>query len=245
MSRISRINLVLSGLAVVALLTWGTYSVTLTQTSPSDPAAITSAASEGAVRATFGFPNGTTVMPGSTEEYIISLKTNIPSNASLCICLLPNGKGFVDSPVGWIAPTSNDTAYDKNYLLFTFTFCSGSRCQYGFGRGSYGTIWFSDPQGNITQPMRTFSFGAGSTGEDAIETAIAEMTTPGNYTLHYLNTSSENFSARVVFARSQVWFYRSSPYLFAGAFTLALGAAVLGSTVLVSLTTLRHSRRTP
>ncbi len=245
-SMIYRVSLVLSGIAVVALLTWGTYSVLLIQTSPSDQAAIISEASKGFIRATLGFPNGTTVPPGATREYIIFLKTNIPPEIAPNAYLLPNGKGAAEGPLEWTAPTSNDTSYDKNYVIFTYTFCSSSTCQGGFGRGTYGTIWLSDPLGNITQPMETVSTGGGGpTGGDGVETAIAETVTPGNYTLHYANTSNANFSARVVFAQSHIWFSRSRPYLYAGALTLALGAAVLCSIVVVSVTSLRQSRRKP
>ncbi len=218
---------------------WGGYAVLFIQTYPDDQGGITNAALASEVNRASTFPgNGTVIRPGSRAQFIMVFKTNIPANVSPELSSLPGGQGYVYGPLPWESPISNDSSYDVQYAIFTFSFCFKGGCFYSFG--PYGNAWLSGPQGNISRFMDTNRYaGLESLFQGGVGTVIPEIQTAGNYTLHYFNNYSGNVTGKVAMGWSVVVFSRSRPYLYAGWATVASAAAFSTITGLVYLRKLR------
>lgn len=99
-------------------------------------------------------------------------------------------------------------------------------------------MWFSGPQGNLTASLVTTKYGGIVTRPFSdFQTSIFDVPSPGNYTLNYINTGSENSTGIVSMGTSSVVFTR--PYLYAGVTTNVLAVALAVVTGFV----LRRKRR--
>ncbi len=227
------------------MLTWESYAILWTQTSPSDQASIVNAVLDHESLFANNVGNGTVISSGSGAQYIVMFQTNIPANIAPSSFVLPGGAGYALGPAPWTAPSSAASSYEISYAVFTWLF--------GFPVPGPGGVplWLSGPQGNISQPTYTIP-GYGGVNLFAEQgglkfpehlgwaPSILEIDTVGNYTLHFFNTGTENATGRVAMGYSSVVFSRSSPYLYAGATTTVIAAAFAVGTGLVSWRRFRH-----
>jgi hypothetical protein len=232
-----QIQVVLILIAVVAMLSWGVFAVLWTF--PSDQGGTVNAVlnGENGSSAYIGKGNGTVIRPGSEAQYILDYQTVIQAGRGSGTFTPSNGQGLIYGPILWTNPSSTLSSFQVMYAVFSFHFSS----QQGIGP----LLWFSGPQGNLTQALGTHSYG----GIDAtipftsFQTSILEVSGPGNYTLHYFNTGSANATGLVAIGPSSVVFTR--PYLFAGVTTIVLAVALAVVTGFVLRRRLRQATTGP
>ena len=214
------IRLVLTGIAIVAMLTWGIFATLWTF--PNDQGSVIQAVLNGEYQ--YGFyrgpsGNGTILTPGSHAQFIIMYRAQNQGGGGGGSSLLPGGLGFVEGPYLWTTPSTTLTTFGRNYAVFTFSFSSR------LGSGN-ATLWFTGPQGNLTLSFNTERYG----GLNIIlptnfDTDILKAPVPGNYTLHYVNrNTSANVTGRVVMGPSSVTFSR--PYFYGGLTTIAVAVGL-------------------
>jgi hypothetical protein len=117
--------------------------------------------------------------------------------------------------------------------VFTFSF------NYLAGPSGCCRVWFNGPSGNISQYLDTVTYGGldnytQNTGGLAWSTAMLDVDTPGNYTLHFAYGGTVgNATGRVSMGPSLAYFLRSQPYLYPGVATVvaAIVLAVVGTVV--------------
>ncbi len=240
------IHLILSGIAIVALLTWGTYAILFVSTSPSDTG---STINEVLNRESQSFANtvGTVMRPGSGAQYILTFQANIPGGIAPSGHSLPGG-GYDFGPLLWTPPSSTAASFQVKYAVFTYAF--------SFTPGPMGCcpLWFTGPQGNISSSMGTSSYGGlnffvgQSVGAVRFgwETSILEVDSVGNYTLHFFNKGDAggNATGQVAMGASAVVFSRSQPYLYPGVTTEAVALALVVMTALVLWRRPKHATPT-
>lgn len=181
--------------------------------------------------ASFIMNNGTLIKPGSIAQYIAEFRTSIPQNTVSGSFILSTG-GLAYGPLQWTPPNMTSTSSKHYYVVFTFSFDSNSAC-------CNRTMWFSGPQGNITDWIPGYLPDVLSSALSGhFSDAIIEVDTPGNYTLHYLNQqTSANVTGRVALGTSSVVFSKPNLQVGAitiGAITIAIAAAFGSVTGLVS-----------
>ena len=220
-------QLVLTGVAIATMLTWGVYAGLWTF--PNDEGSIIQAVLNGEYQSGY-YPgpsgNGTIIPAGSQAQFIVMYRTQNQGGGGGGSSLLPNGLGWVEGPHLWTTPSATPTSLAKYYAIFTISFITRT------GYSGNATIWFTGPQGNLTSSYNTSKHG----GLDLIplrnfNTAILEASAAGNYTLHYLNrNTSANVTGAVVLGPSLVTFTR--PYLIPGLVTIAVAVGLSTVTVL-------------
>ena len=231
---INSVHLVLVGIAIAALLTWGIFAVLFV--SPSDQGGIINAALSGENGWTENFSgNGTLVAPNSDAQYIMFIQDKVPASSVAQFYLLPNG-GVAYGPVLWISPSSSASSYEVRYAIFTFSFCGATGCL--FGIGPQGIERFSGPTGNISQWMDVSHYGGLENRRLLPHTSIIGIEMVGNYTLHIHNPYSVNATVHIAMGLSTVVFSR--PYLYPGVTTIAIAAGLAVMTGLASWRRTRH-----
>jgi hypothetical protein len=205
------------------MLTWGVYA--LLWTYPNDQGSTLNAVLNGELSDTYyrGNGNGSIIRPGTEDQFIMIFKTN-PGNGGGSF-ISPDGKDFIVGPFLWTAPGVAGSAWTMQYAVFTFSFSTQL--------GPYSPLWFSGPQGNMSQFIHNDRYGGLPTkiGEH-FDTDIFELPTPGNYTLHYFNNHPANATGLVAMGPSSVTYSR--PYLYPGATTIAF-AGILSAVTIVLL----------
>ena len=223
-TRTGGIHLLLASLAIIVMLTWGTYAVFWTY--PNDQGGTLNAVLNGELSVTGyrGTGNGSTIRPGTEDQFIMIFKTN-PGNGGGGF-ISPDGKNFIVGPFLWTAPSPTGSTWTVQYAVFTFSFSAQPP-------GTRFPLWFTGPQGNISESIHTDKYGGLPTniGQN-FDTGIFELSAPGNYTLHYFNYGSTNATGLVAMGPSSVTYSR--PYLFPGATTITF-AGVLSAVTLVLL----------
>jgi hypothetical protein len=222
-TRTGGIHLVLASLAIIVMLTWGVYAIFWIY--PNDQGSTLSAVLNGESSVTYyrGNGNGSIIRPGTEDQFIMVFKTGSGNGGGASIS--PDGKDFIVGPFQWTAPGPTTSTWEVPYAVFTFSFSAQQP-------GSRFPLWFSGPQGNMSELIHTSRYGGLPTniGEN-FDTAILELSTPGNYTLHYFNNGSMNATGKVAMGPSTVAYSR--PYLYPGATTIAFSGALAGVTVVV------------
>ena len=229
---ISLLRIVFAAVAIVIMLTWGAYA--LLWTFPNDQGSTINAVLGGESESTYCCGNGTVIRPGSEAQFIIDFGTNL--KAGNCgSCLLPDRPGFVSGPFTWAAPGWAISSIQKYYAVFTYQFSYTVKAQLPAAPRE----WFSGPQGNLSQSMYTDTYSGLENLLGHFDTSILEATAPGNYTLHYFNTGSANFTGKVVIGPSSVAFSR--PYFYAGITTIVIAGIFSVITGFASWKNLRSS----
>ncbi len=243
-SRITSMQLVLDGIIVVVLLVWGSFAILSTQTFPGEQTSIINRALAGeyAVAST-GTTGGNVIAKGSQSQYILMFQGIGPSTGTRNsgTFALATG-GYAYGPITWTPDSSlasyvrNSSLYSfkKTYALFTFAFSSE------VNPSGCCSLWFSGPEGNISQLMSTTTYGGldnytQSSGSVLRWTSsVLEVEIPGNYTLHFANSQTNgNATGRVSMGPSLVYFLLSRPYLDEGLATTAVAIILASTTTLV------------
>jgi len=161
--------------------------------------------------------NGTMIRPGIEAQFIMDYQSSTPPGSIGGTSLPPSGVGLVLGPFPWTTPQSTLSAFEVRYAIFTFEFSSQT--------GPAPPLWFSGPQGNLTLSLFTDKYGGLENTRPFLpfNTRIFQVSGPGNYTLHYINTGSKNSTGLVAMGPSSVTFTR--PYLYAGATTITVAMA--------------------
>jgi hypothetical protein len=198
------------------MLAWGIYAALWTF--PNDQGSILNGVLDGEHSSTYCCGNGTIIRPESEAQFIMIFQTN-PTNPGSCgSCLLPNGQGWVTGPFALTAPKLAFSSFQKYYAVFTFAFTAFTPLQQIAQR--FAPPWFSGPQGNMSESISTSIYaGLRNLVTPFFETAILEISIPGNYTLHYFNAGSVNATGRVAMGPSSVVYSR--PYFYPGLATIA------------------------
>jgi hypothetical protein len=116
-----------------------------------------------------------------------------------------------------------------------FTFLFG--WELGPNGGSLPTIWASTPSGITYNPTIV---APGYSGVDIYAkqniaafnqhsgwfTWILEVDTPGNYSIHFINSGIANAAGLVAMGYTDIAFSRQSPYLYVGIATIVAAAAL-------------------
>jgi len=183
--------------------------------------------------------NGTIIPPGAEAQFIIDFGASL-RGGNCGACLLPNRPGFVSGPFAWTTFGWAIWPIEKYYAVFTYQFSYTVKELPQAPRE-----WFSGPQGNLTESMYTDRYAGLENLLGHFDTSILEASAPGNYTLHYFNTGSANFTGKVVIGPSSVTFSR--PYLYSGITTIAIAGIFSVITGFASWRKLRSSspRATP
>lgn len=221
-TRTSGIHLVLASLAIIVMLTWGVYA--LFWTYPNDQGSTLNAVLNGELSDTYyrGNGNGSIIRPGTEDHFIMIFKTN-PGNGGGGF-MSPDGKDFIVGPFPWTAPSPTASTWEVQYAVFTFSFSAQL--------GPPSPLWFTGPQGNMSQAIHTSQYGGLSLiAGGSFDTDILELSAPGNYTLHYFNGGPGNATGKVAMGPSSVTYSR--PYLYPGATTIAFAAILSAVTVIL------------
>jgi len=222
----------LSAVAVIALLIWGGWATLFTLTVPGDQANIANRA-DVTPQIGLNLQGNATINPGAEAQYIMTFETNIPSSVAPTARERPGGLGYTFGPDP-IDTTSNATfPHTTTYAIFTFLF----GWQLGPNGGSLPSIWASTPSGIMYQPtivapgyagVDLYALGGVASFNTHIgwTTWILEVDTPGNYTLHFLNSGIANAAGLVAMGYTHIVFSRQSPYLYVGIATIVAAAAL-------------------
>jgi hypothetical protein len=208
------------------MLTWGVYAVFWTY--PNDQGSILNAVLNGESSVTYyrGNGNGSIIRPHTEDQFIMVFKTNPGNGGGGSIS--PDGKDFIVGPFMWTAPGPMTSTWEVPYAVFTFSFSA----QQPGSQFPLFPLWFSGPQGNMSQSIHTSRYGGLPTNiGETFDTAILELSAPGNYTLHYFNNGSMNATGKVAMGPSTVAYSR--PYLYPGATTIAFAGILSGVTVVL------------
>jgi hypothetical protein len=200
---------VFAAVTIVALLSWGIYGILWTF--PNDQGSIINAVETRENPITYCCGNGT-IIPHDTEAQFIMIFQTGPLPLGTCgSCLLPNGEGWVTGPFPLTASGLAFASFEKFYAVFTYTFTAQA--------GPSSPLWYTGPQGNLSESLYTSHY-AGLGGTSSFETAILEISIPGNYTLHYYNVGPMTAIGMVIMGPSSVVYSR--PYLYPSLATIAI-----------------------
>ena len=232
MTRTDLATRILSAVAITALLIWGAWAIQFTQTSPGDQASIANRA-DITPQIALNSGGNATISPGAEAQYIMTFETNISPSIGPTAHERPGGLGYTFGPDP-IDTTSDATfPHTTTYAVFTFLF----GWQLGPNGGPLPTIWASTPSGIMYNPTIVAPGYAGvdlyaKQGVAAFNqhigwaTWILEVDTPGNYTIHFLNSGIANAAGLVAMGYTDIVFSRSSPYLYVGIATMVVAAAL-------------------
>ena len=163
----------------------------------------------------------------------MTFEANIPGNVSPTARYRPGGLGYTFGPDP-IDTTSNDSfPHTTTYAVFTFLF----GWQLGPNGGPVPSIWASSPSGITYRPTITSPGYAGvdlyaMQGVAAFNqhvgwfTWVLEVDTPGNYTIHFLNSGIASAAGLVAMGYADIVFSRTRPYLYVGVATIVVATAL-------------------
>lgn len=232
MTRTDLATRILSVVAITALLIWGAWAIQFTQASPGDQANIANRA-DITPQVTTNMQGNATIPPGAEAQYTMTFQANIPGNIAPNVRARPNGLGDTFGPDPF--DTTNNATFPHNTTYAVFTFLFG--WQLGPNGGSVPSIWASTPSGNLSNPT-VVAPGYAGVDHYALQgvatfnqhigwiTWILEVDTPGNYTVHFLNSGIANAAGLVAMGYTDIVFSRSSPYLYVGIGTIVVAAAL-------------------
>jgi len=236
--RFSQLQLVFAAVAIIIMFTWGVYAVLWTF--PNDQSSTVNAVLGGEYSSGYSSVyccnNGTIIPPGAEAQFIIDFGASL-RGGNCGACLLPNRPGFVSGPFAWTTSGWAISPIEKYYAVFTYQFSYSVKAELPQAPRE----WFSGPQGNLTESMYTDRYAGLENLLGHFDTSILEASAPGNYTLHYFNTGSANFTGKVVIGPSSVTFSR--PYLYAGVTTIAIAGIFSVITGFASWKKLRSTSR--
>ncbi|HZY47542.1 MAG TPA: hypothetical protein VFE96_07060 [Candidatus Bathyarchaeia archaeon] len=222
-NRIGQVQTVLTVVAIVVLLTWGIYGSLWTF--PNDQSDTIQAVLSGEYQS-IGYlgptGNGTIITPGSEAQFIMMYRAQGPPGVFGGSYNLPNGQGLAVGPFSSITPSTNIPNDAVNYAVFSYLFDTAS--------GKAIKLWFTGPQGNLTVSFVTSvkggldAFFPKSSGPSVSGTNILEVSAPGNYTLHYVNTGTANETGKVEMGPSSVTYSR--PFITPGLTSIAFAAVL-------------------
>jgi hypothetical protein len=206
-------RLILAVAVVAVMLSWGVFAALWTSTSPNGQATIIQDALEGdSNRLDI---NSMNVTAGSEARFTIFFQTNIPANVPPSGSV--DGENEAFGPVPWTAPNVTSSQSELEYAVFTLEFTLRSANDGGvFFNSAY---WYSGPRGDVVGANFNGTFGG-----DYTASAI-EASSPGNYTLHFLNKPTTNATVRITMGWSSVTFFNSRPYFYDGLITIGLAGA--------------------
>src|SRR6266699_1551657 len=202
-SKTDSVNLILVGVAVVALLSGGIFSMIWTY--PNERGSINNAVLEGWQYPTGSWlalngqgcsscidgPASVSVGPNSTAQYTVEFQAGLSPNTLALLRYSQTQDTYAVGPFNWNPPSSAFPSI-KQYVVFTYSF------QYG------GTDLY---HGGL--------FG----------TSIIDVNGAVNYTLHYYNpTTSGSVNGTVVMGPSSVTFTR--PYVYVGSIAILIAVAM-------------------
>lgn len=240
-TRTDSINVLLAGILMAALLSGSVLC--LLWTYPNDQGNTYNAVLEGWQYPaggwqnlyTLGSPNfregPSTVLvgPNSTAQYIVGFQANLPSFKSGYLNY-SQSQDIYYSGFGWSEPSSAFPSV-KQYAVFSYSFEAGIE---GGPPVRYTTVWFTGPQGNLSQTVHTAMYGGTDVFHGGLYgTSVVEASNSGNYTLHFYNPfPSGNLSGVVFMGASSVTFTR--PYVYVGIIgTLITASLVILTTILL------------
>jgi hypothetical protein len=250
------IHLFLEGIAIVTMLTIGFFLILWT--SPNDQGSINNAVLQGEQ----GWVNlgnvtccnhvdgpSTVVIRASSEaQYTIEFQTTAVPAWQQVVYSSPNGQTYIWRHVLWSPPSSTTLSYEKRYVFFIYSFsalCYVSQQTPPNGRCA-PALWFSGPHGNLSQSVSTSKYGSTDVFHGGFYgTSIIDVDSPGNYTLHSLNSCpcpGSNVTGTVFMGPSLVAFTR--PYFDAGVATALIAGAFSVVTGFVSWRRLRYRPQT-
>ena len=233
LTRTDLANRILSVVAISALLIWGAWAIQFTQTSPGDQANIANNTASFTPQTAVNTEGNATISPGADAQYIMTFETNIPPSVAPTARERPGGLGYTFGPDPFDSTSNVTFPHKTTYAVFTFLF----GWQLGPNGGSVPSIWASTPSGNLSNPTVVAPGYAGvdlyaKQGVAAFNqhvgwaTWILEVDTPGNYTMHFLNSGVANAAGLVAMGYTDIVFSRSSPYLYVGIATIVVAAAL-------------------
>jgi hypothetical protein len=218
-------------------------------TSPNDQASINNAVLIGgtwvnAGNVTYPEPRTVSIRPSSEAQFGLEFQTTaVPTWQQGEVLFSSHGsETFIWRHLLWNPPSSTTLSYEKRYVFFTYSF---SALCYTPSGGCAPAIWFTGPQGNLSQSVKTSRYANTDVFHGGYYgTSIIEIDSPGNYTLHSLNffaPPSGNVTGIVFMGLSTVTFTR--PYFYAGVATTLIAAASSIVTGFVSWRKLRYRPR--
>lgn len=231
-TRANLANRILSATAVIAFLIWGGWAIQFTQTSPGDNANIAHLA-DITPQIGLNLPGNATIAPGAEAQYVMTFETNIPPSVAPTSRDRPGGLGYTFGPDPFDTTSNTTFPHKTSYAMFTFLF----GWQLGPNGGPIPSIWASTPSGIMYQPtiLAPGYAGVDLYAKQAIasfnyhtgwSTWILEVDTPGNYTLHFLNSGIANAAGLVAMGYTYIVFSRSTPYLYVGIATIVVAASL-------------------
>ncbi len=236
-------HLILGGIVIVLTLTVGAFFILWT--SPNGQGSINNAVLEGenawavpneaGCSSCISGPAAVSVGPDSTAQYIIEFQTNYVSQSTQGQLYSSPDQDLYVVTFQWTPPSSDFFSFERQYVVFTYSF------QFGISGTTRSTVWFTGPQGNLSQSVHTSKYGGTDVFHGGLYgTSIIEVDSAGNYTLHYSNPLSGSLNGTIAMGPSSVTFTR--PYLNLGLGSIGIAAAFATSTVFVSWKKLRNAR---
>lgn len=199
------LNLTFALAAVAVMVSWGVYSVLWTP--PINEATIVQNALERDVNRINLNPRNVTAE--SEARYTVLFQTKIPATEAPSTILA--GENVAFGPVPWGPANTTFFQADREYAVFELEFTLK-----GQSYTQNPTIWYSSPQGNITAAEFLSTFVGGYSA------SALEVSSVGNYTLHFLNKPSTNATVKISMGWSPVTYQYSRPYLYQGIATIGL-----------------------
>lgn len=251
-SKTDSINLILIAVVIVGLLSGGIVSMFWAY--PNDQGSINNAALQGEEiwanpgNITCCYQGGRTigegpavvsVGPRSEARYIVEFNQTSLSSLSCqyALCSTAGGLTYV-LPALWTSPSTAFSSFERRYAVFTYSFPGL------IGPQGDAEVWFTGPQGNLSQTVHTAKYGGTDVFHSGLYgTSIIEASSPGNYTLHFVNPApigSGTLNGTVVMGPSSVTFAR--PYVYAGAIAILVGVTVAVVTSLILVRKFRKAK---
>lgn len=226
------------GIVVVALLSAGIFS--LFWTYPNDQGSFNNAVLEGWQYPTGSWialnsqgcsscidgPVSVSIGPNSTAQYTVEFQTGLSPGTLALLHFSKTQDVYAVGPFNWNPPSSTFPSI-KQYVVFTYSLQAGTQ---GGPQPKYSTVWFTGPQGNLSQTVHTLQYG----GTDLYHggffgTSIIDASSAGNYTLHYYNPiTSGSLNGTIVMGSSSVTFTR--PYVYVGITLILIAVAMTTAT---------------
>ena len=243
-------NLILMGVVVVALLSGGIFS--LFWTYPNDQGSFNNAVLEGWQDPTGSWialnsqgcsscidgPVSVSIGPNSTAQYTVEFQTALSPGPLALLNYSKTQDVYAVGPFNWNPPSSTFPSI-KQQVVFTYSFVDAVE---GGPQPRYSTVWFTGPQGNLSQTVHTLQYGGTDLYHGGLfGTSIIDANNAGNYTLHYYNPlTSASVAGMVVMGPSSVTFTR--PYVYVGSVAILIAVAMVIAT---SLTFKKKMRSRP
>ena len=234
-SKTDSVNLILVGVAVVALLSGGIFSMIWTY--PNERGSINNAVLEGWQYPTGSWlalngqgcsscidgPVSVSVGPNSTAQYTVEFQAGLSPNTLALLRYSQTQDTYAVGPFNWNPPSSAFPSI-KQYVVFTYSF---QAVLVGGPQPRYSTVWFTGPQGNLSQTVHSLQYGGTDLYHGGLfGTSIIDVNGAGNYTLHYYNpTTSGSVNGTVVMGPSSVTFTR--PYVYVGSIVILIAVAMV------------------